>query len=603
VTDRSKIRNFSIIAHIDHGKSTLADRILESTGALEKREMQAQFLDKLDLERERGITIKAQTVRLSYKAADGQTYQLNLIDTPGHVDFNYEVSRSLSACEGALLVVDASQGVEAQTLANVYLAIENDLEIIPVINKIDLPNADPARVKAEVESVIGLDTSNALPISAKTGVGIEALLEAIVQRVPPPTRGSLESPLRALVYDSWFDPYVGVVAQVRIIDGVLKPGDKIAFLSTATEYDVYKLGVFTPHAQEVPELSSGQVGYFSASIKNLRDVRIGDTVTHSRAPASEPLPGFKEVRPMVFGGLFPVDADDYVNLKSALEKLSLNDSAFTFEAETSAALGFGYRCGYLGLLHMEIVQERLEREFQLNLITTAPSVVYKIVLNDGTTLQVDNPSKMPPVQEILRIEEPIVAATIHCPREFVGNVFKLCEERRGIQKDLAFHGMERAVITYELPLNEIVLDFHDKLKSLTKGYASFDYEIVGYQESDLVKLDIKLNGENVDALSIIVHREKAYNRGKELTEKLKDIIDRQMFEIAIQASIGAKVIARSTVKALRKNVTAKCYGGDISRKRKLLEKQKEGKKRMKQVGKVSIPQEAFLAVLKLGDEN
>ncbi len=603
MTDRSKIRNFSIIAHIDHGKSTLADRILESTGALEKREMQAQFLDKLDLERERGITIKAQTVRLSYKAADGQTYQLNLIDTPGHVDFNYEVSRSLSACEGALLVVDASQGVEAQTLANVYLAIENDLEIIPVINKIDLPNADPARVKAEVESVIGLDTSNALPISAKTGVGIEALLEAIVQRVPPPTRGSLESPLRALVYDSWFDPYVGVVAQVRIIDGVLKPGDKIAFLSTATEYDVYKLGVFTPHAQEVPELSSGQVGYFSASIKNLRDVRIGDTVTHSRAPASEPLPGFKEVRPMVFGGLFPVDADDYVNLKSALEKLSLNDSAFTFEAETSAALGFGYRCGYLGLLHMEIVQERLEREFQLNLITTAPSVVYKIVLNDGTTLQVDNPSKMPPVQEILRIEEPIVAATIHCPREFVGNVFKLCEERRGIQKDLAFHGMERAVITYELPLNEIVLDFHDKLKSLTKGYASFDYEIVGYQESDLVKLDIKLNGENVDALSIIVHREKAYNRGKELTEKLKDIIDRQMFEIAIQASIGAKVIARSTVKALRKNVTAKCYGGDISRKRKLLEKQKEGKKRMKQVGKVSIPQEAFLAVLKLGDEN
>jgi GTP-binding protein LepA len=603
VTDRSKIRNFSIIAHIDHGKSTLADRILEATGALEKREMQAQFLDKLDLERERGITIKAQTVRLSYKAKNGETYQLNLIDTPGHVDFNYEVSRSLSACEGALLVVDASQGVEAQTLANVYLAIENDLEIVPVINKIDLPNADPARVKAEVESVIGLDTSKALPISAKTGVGIGDLLEAIVERIPAPTRGSPDSPLRGLIYDSWFDPYVGVVAQVRIIDGVLRAGDKIKFFSTATEYDVYKLGVFTPHAQEVPELRSGQVGYFSAAIKNLRDVRIGDTVTHVRNPASEALPGFKEVRPMVFGGLFPVDADDYVNLKSALEKLSLNDSAFTFEAETSAALGFGYRCGYLGLLHMEIVQERLEREFQLNLITTAPSVVYKIILNDGTSLDVDNPSKMPAVQEILRIEEPIVQATIHCPREFVGNVFKLCEERRGIQKNLAFHGMERAVITYELPLNEIVLDFHDKLKSLTKGYASFDYEIVGYQESDLVKLDIKLNGENVDALSIIVHREKAYNRGKELTEKLKDIIDRQMFEIAIQASIGAKVIARSTVKALRKNVTAKCYGGDISRKRKLLEKQKEGKKRMKQVGKVSIPQEAFLAVLKLGDEN
>jgi GTP-binding protein LepA len=604
VTDsRSNIRNFSIIAHIDHGKSTLADRILEATGALEKREMQSQFLDKLDLERERGITIKAQTVRLSYKAKNGETYQLNLIDTPGHVDFNYEVSRSLSACEGALLVVDASQGVEAQTLANVYLAIENDLEIVPVINKIDLPNADVERVKAEVESVIGLDTSRALPISAKTGIGIGELLEAIVERIPPPTRGTTDGPLRALVYDSWFDPYIGVVAQVRIIDGVLKPGEKIRFFSTNAEYDVYKVGVFTPHVQEVPELSSGQVGYFSAAIKNLRDVRIGDTVTHVRNPAAEPLPGFKEVRPMVFGGLFPVDADDYVNLKTALEKLSLNDSAFSFEAETSAALGFGYRCGYLGLLHMEIVQERLEREFQLNLITTAPSVVYKMVLNDGSVLQVDNPSKMPQVQDILRIEEPIVEATIHCPKEFVGNVLKLCEERRGVQKNLAFHGLERAVISYELPLNEIVLDFHDRLKSLTKGYASFDYEIVGYQESDLVKLDIKLNGDTVDALSIIVHREKAYQRGKDLTEKLKDIIDRQMFEIAIQAAIGAKVIARSTVKALRKNVTAKCYGGDISRKRKLLEKQKEGKKRMKQVGKVAIPQEAFLAVLKLGDES
>lgn len=603
MTNRDQIRNFSIIAHIDHGKSTLADRILEATGALQAREMQSQFLDKLDLERERGITIKAQTVRLSYTASDGKEYQLNLIDTPGHVDFNYEVSRSLSACEGALLVVDASQGVEAQTLANVYLAIENDLEIVPVINKIDLPNADIERVKAEVESVIGLDTSNALPISAKTGIGIEALLEAIVQRIPPPKRGSPDSPLRALVYDSWFDPYVGVVAQVRIIDGVLKPGDKIKFFSNDAEYDVYKLGVYTPHPHEVKELTSGQVGYFSAAIKNLRDVKIGDTVTHARNGATEALPGFKEVRPMVFGGLFPVDADDYVNLKSALEKLSLNDSAFTFEAETSVALGFGYRCGYLGLLHMEIVQERLEREFQLNLITTAPSVVYKIITTDKVELQVDNPSKMPPVQEIERIEEPVVQATVHCPREFVGNVLKLCEERRGVQKDLAFHGMERAVIVYHLPLNEIVLDFHDRLKSLTKGYASFDYEIVGYQESDLVKLDIKLNGDTVDALSIIVHREKAYHRGKELTEKLKDIIDRQMFEIAIQASIGAKIIARSTVKALRKNVTAKCYGGDISRKRKLLEKQKEGKKRMKQVGKVSIPQEAFLAVLKLGDEN
>ncbi len=599
---REKIRNFSIIAHIDHGKSTLADRILEATGALSSREMQAQFLDKLDLERERGITIKAQTVRLTYTAADGETYLMNLIDTPGHVDFNYEVSRSLSACEGALLVVDASQGVEAQTLANVYLAIENDLEIVPVINKIDLPNADPARVKEEVESVIGLDTSDSLLISAKTGIGINDLLEAIVKRVPAPTRGSPSSPLRALVYDSWFDPYVGVVAQVRIIDGVLRPGDKVRFLSNGAEYDVYKLGVFTPHAQEVDELISGHVGYFSASIKNLRDVRIGDTVTSVRDPATEPLPGFKDVRPMVFGGLFPVDADDYANLKSALEKLSLNDSAFTFEPETSAALGFGYRCGYLGLLHMEIVQERLEREFQLNLITTAPSVVYKVVLTNGSVLDVDNPSKMPPVSEIERIEEPIVQATVHCPKEFIGNVIKLCEERRGVQENISIHGSERAVIVYRLPLNEIVLDFHDRLKSLTKGYASFDYEIVGYTESDLVKLDIKLNGDNVDALSIIVHKDKAFYRGRDLTEKLKEIIDRQMFEIAIQAAIGAKVIARSTVKALRKNVTAKCYGGDISRKRKLLEKQKEGKKRMKQVGKVAIPQEAFLAILKLGDD-
>jgi GTP-binding protein LepA len=602
VTPRDKIRNFSIIAHIDHGKSTLADRILEATGALQAREMQAQFLDKLDLERERGITIKAQTVRLTYKAQDGETYQLNLIDTPGHVDFNYEVSKSLSACEGALLVVDASQGVEAQTLANVYLAIENDLEIIPVINKIDLPNANPDRVKEEVESVIGLDTSDSLLISAKTGIGIQDLLEAIVKRVPPPKRGSIDNPLRALVYDSWFDPYVGVVVQARIIDGRLKAGDKIKFLSTDTEYDVYKLGVFTPHAQEVSELESGQVGYFSAAIKNLKDVRIGDTVTHAKEEGVEPLPGFKEVRPMVFGGLFPVDADDYGNLKSALEKLSLNDSAFTFEPETSAALGFGYRCGYLGLLHMEIVQERLEREFELNLITTAPSVVYKIVLNNGTVLDVDNPTKMPEVVEIQRIEEPIVLATIHCPKEYVGNVLKLCEERRGVQKDISFHGMERAVIQYELPLNEIVLDFHDRLKSMTKGYASFDYEIVGYSEADLVRLDIKLNGDPVDALGIIVHRSKAFFRGRELSEKLKELIDRQMFEIAIQACIGAKVIARSTVKALRKNVTAKCYGGDISRKRKLLEKQKEGKKRMKQIGKVSIPQEAFLAVLKLGDE-
>jgi GTP-binding protein LepA len=602
VTDKSNIRNFSIIAHIDHGKSTLADRILEQTGALQAREMQAQFLDKLDLERERGITIKAQTVRLAYRAKDGKEYQLNLIDTPGHVDFNYEVSKSLSACEGALLVVDASQGVEAQTLANVYLAIENNLEIIPVVNKIDLPNADPDRVKEEVETVIGLDTSEALHVSAKTGLGIDELLEAIVERIPAPTRGRDESPLRALVYDSWFDPYLGVVVQVRVMDGVLKPGDRISFFTTDTEYDVYKLGVFTPHSREVGQLASGEVGFFSASIKNLRDVRIGDTVTHARNKAQEALPGFKEVQPMVFGGLFPVDADDFVNLKSALEKLSLNDSAFTFEAETSAALGFGFRCGYLGLLHMEIVQERLEREFQLNLITTAPSVIYKIVMESGETFEIHNPDKMPIVSLIRHIEEPIVTATIHTPKEFVGNVLKLCEDRRGVQKNISFHGTERAMIVYELPLNEIVLDFHDRLKSLTKGYASFDYELAGYAESDLVKLDIKLNGDPVDALSIIVHRSKAFNRGRDLTEKLKEVIDRQMFEIAIQAAIGTKVIARSTVKALRKNVTAKCYGGDISRKRKLLEKQKEGKKRMKQVGNVAIPQEAFLAVLKLGDE-
>jgi GTP-binding protein LepA len=602
VTPRERLRNFSIIAHIDHGKSTLADRILEATGALQKREMQAQFLDKLDLERERGITIKAQTVRLQYKAKDGLDYEMNLIDTPGHVDFNYEVSRSLSACEGALLVVDASQGVEAQTLANVYLAIENDLEIIPVINKIDLPNADPDRVKEEIESLIGLDASNAVLISAKTGIGIEDLLEAIVKRVPAPKRGSLDAPLRALVYDSWFDAYLGVVAQVRVIDGVLRPGEKVSFFTSGAEHDVYKLGVFTPHPHEIPELPSGQVGYFSAAIKNLKDVRIGDTVMSVKNPATEQLPGFREVQPMVFGGLFPVDSDDYSALRTALEKLSLNDSSFTYEAETSAALGFGYRCGYLGLLHMEIVQERLEREFELNLITTAPSVIYRVVLEDQSVLEVDNPTKMPETTKIDHIEEPLVQATIHCPKEYVGNVLKLCEDRRGFQKSISFHGMDRAVIIYELPLNEIVLDFHDKLKSLTKGYASFDYVLSGYQTSDLVKLDIRLNGEPVDALSIISHRDKAYYRGKELTDKLKDIIERQMFEIAIQASIGTKVIARSTVKALRKNVTAKCYGGDISRKRKLLEKQKEGKKRMKQVGKVSIPQEAFLAVLKIGDE-
>ncbi len=620
---RSNIRNFSIIAHIDHGKSTLADRLLEMTGALEKREMQAQFLDKLDLERERGITIKAQTVRLFYRSSDGNEYQLNLIDTPGHVDFSYEVSRSLAACEGALLVVDACQGVEAQTLANVYMAIDNDLEIIPVLNKIDLPNANPERVKREIQDIIGLDARDALEISAKTGYGVQDLLEAVVRRVPSPKRGSEEKSLRALVYDSWFDSYLGVVVQVRVIDGCIKPGDKIRFLSTGGEYEVYKLGVFDPHPIEVPQLSSGEVGYFSASIKNLHDIKIGDTVGLVRDEQAQPLPGFKEVKPMVFGGLFPVDADDYGALRIALEKLSLNDASFTFEPESSAALGFGFRCGYLGLLHMDIIQERLEREFSLNLITTVPSVIYRVILTNGTVVTVDNPTKLPEPQIIEHIEEPVVQVTIHTPMEFVGNVLKLCEERRGNQISLTVHGQAgdtpneaarkaggeeteksqgRAVIVYEMPLNEIVLDFQDKIKSVTRGYASFDYELQGYKPSDLVKLDIKLNGDNVDALSIIVHREKAFYKGRELTEKLKELIHRQMFEIAIQAAIGNKIIARSTVKALRKDVIAKCYGGDITRKRKLLEKQKEGKKRMKQIGKVSIPQEAFLAVLKIGQE-
>lgn len=600
--DRSRIRNFSIIAHIDHGKSTLADRILEFTGALEKREMQAQFLDKLDLERERGITIKAQTVCLEYKAKDGKVYLLNLIDTPGHVDFHYEVSRSLAACEGALLVVDAAQGVEAQTLANVYVAIENDLEILPVINKIDLPTADVEKVKKEIEEVVGLDAQDAVLISAKTGIGIEDLLETLVKKIPPPSRGEIQRPLRALVYDCWYDPHLGAVVQFRIIDGVIKPGDKIKLLNNGSIHEVYKLGVFTPHAKEVKELSSGQVGYFSASIKNLRDIKIGDTICAWNDPAPQALPGFKEVQPMVFGGLFPVDAAEYQNLRSALEKLSINDASFTFEPETSVALGFGFRCGYLGLLHMEIIQERLEREFELDLITTAPSVVFNVTLENGKTIQVDNPTKLPPVQEINSIHEPIVTATIHAPKEFVGNVLSLCQEKRGEQINLGFHSGERALIVYELPLNEIVLDFHDRLKSLTKGYASFDYELKGYKEANLVRLDILLNGEPVDALSIIVHRDKAFTKGRDLTEKLQELIDRQMYDVAIQAVIGSKVIARSTVKALRKNVTAKCYGGDISRKRKLLEKQKEGKKRMKQVGSVSIPQEAFLAVLKLGSE-
>lgn len=600
MTYRDFIRNFSIIAHIDHGKSTLADRILDATGAIQAREMQEQFLDKLDLERERGITIKAQTVRLSYKAEDGNTYELNLIDTPGHVDFHYEVSRSLAACEGALLVVDATQGVEAQTLANVYVAMENSLEIVPVINKIDLPNADPEEVRTEIEDIIGIDAKSALLVSAKTGEGVHEMLEAVVKRMHPPSRGSLEAPLRALVYDSWFDSYLGAVVQIRVIDGEIKEGQKIRFLSTGAVYEVYRVGVFSPHPKQIGFLRSGEVGYFSASIKTLSDVHIGDTVANAATKEHiEPLSGFKKVKPMVFGGLFPVDADDYESLRAALQKLSLNDSSFTFEPETSTALGFGFRCGYLGLLHMEIIQERLEREFELSLITTAPSVVYMVKLKTGGAVEVENPSVLPPLGDIEHIEEPIVTATIHTPQEYVGNVLKLCEEKRGIQKSMSFHGGNRAVIVYDLPLNEIVLDFHDRLKSCSKGYASFDYEVTGYREADLVKLDIRLNNDTVDALSIIVHRDKAYTKGQELTSKLKELIDRQMYDVAIQAAIGTKVIARSTVKALRKNVTAKCYGGDVTRKRKLLEKQKAGKKRMKQVGSVSISQEAFLAILKI----
>jgi len=598
VLERKLIRNFSIIAHIDHGKSTLADRILEMTGALAQRDRTDQFLDNMDLERERGITIKAQTVRLPYTAKDGVTYYFHLLDTPGHVDFQYEVSRSLSACEGALLVVDCTQGVEAQTLAHVYTAIDQGLEIIPVLNKVDLPSADPDRVKREIEDIIGIDTSQALVISGKTGLGVPDLLEAIVQRIPPPTRGSLDAPLRALVYDSWFNSYLGVVVQVRVIDGQMKARDKIKFMQTGAVYEVFKTGVACPFPADVPNLSSGEAGFFSATIRDIHDVKIGDTVGAATVEQIEALPGFKETKPMVFGGLFPVDSDDYQNLRSALEKLSLNDASLSFEPENSVALGFGFRCGYLGLLHMEIVQERLEREFELDLITTAPSVVYRVVKTDKSIVVVDNPTKLPPEGEIEEIQEPLVAVTLHCPKDYIGAVFKLCEERRGTQTNLTVHG-NRAVIEYELPLNEIVLDFHDRLKSVTKGYGSFDYEVKDYRGADLVKLDLLLNGDPVDALSIIVHREHAYTKGRDLAEKLKEVIDRQMFDVAIQASIGNRVIARSTVKALRKNVTAKCYGGDITRKRKLLEKQKEGKKRMKQVGSVTIPQEAFLAILKI----
>lgn len=592
------IRNFSIIAHIDHGKSTLADRLLEATGAITDREKKDQMLDKLDLERERGITIKAQTVRLKYKAKDGKEYELNLIDTPGHVDFNYEVSRSLSACEGAILVVDASQGIQAQTLANVYLAVDNDLEVFPVLNKIDLPAADPDKVKQEIEDVIGLDTSHAVAASAKTGEGIEEILENIVKFFPPP-KGEESRETQALVFDSWFDPYQGVVILMRVFEGELKKGDEIILMATDKKYTIDKLGIFSPHLVEIPFLKAGEVGFMTAAIKDIHDIKIGDTVTGAARPAAAPLAGFKEVKPMVFCGIYPTDSVQYEALRDSLEKLRLNDSSFQYEPETSLALGFGYRCGFLGLLHMEIIQERLEREYDLSLISTAPTVVYQVHLVKGGVLMVDNPAKLPPTQEIEKIEEPYILATIHMPSEYVGSLIQLCEGRRGTQVKMDYLTKDHVAIDYEIPLSEIVFDFYDKLKSLSKGYASFDYNLIGYRPSTLIKLNILINGDPVDALSVVIHKEYAARRGRDLAEKLRKIIPRQQFEVAIQAAIGGRIIARESVKAMRKNVLAKCYGGDISRKRKLLEKQKAGKKRMKQVGNVEIPQEAFLAALKI----
>jgi GTP-binding protein LepA len=599
--DPALIRNFAIIAHIDHGKSTLADRLLELTGSLTAREMQAQVLDAMDLERERGITIKAHSVRMMYPAADGQIYQLNLIDTPGHVDFSYEVSRSLASCEGALLVVDASQGVEAQTLANAYIAINNGLEIIPVINKIDLPSADIERTKEMIEGAVGLDASHALAISAKTGQGVPEVLEAIVKRIPPP-KGRSTNQLQALIFDSWFDSYRGVIVLARVIQGTLYKGQHIRLMSNGRAFDLETLGVLTPKPVEVDQLTAGEVGFLSANIKNVADSKIGDTITDDHHPAIEALPGFEELKPMVFAGLYTVDAHEHTTLREALEKLRLNDSSFFFEPESSAALGFGFRCGFLGLLHMEIIQERLEREFNLELITTAPSVRYKVTLTDGSVVEVDNPSRWPDPSEITRIEEPVILATILSNEEYVGGILKLVEEKRGKQKGFEYVSSTRVMLSYELPLNEIVLDFYDRLKTVSRGYASLDYHLTGSWESPMVKLDILVSGDPVDALSIIVHRDFAYERGKALVSKMRQLIPRQMFEVAIQASIGAKVIARETVHAMRKNVIAKCYGGDISRKRKLLEKQKEGKKRMKRIGRVDIPQEAFLAVLKVGEE-
>ncbi len=600
MTAPESIRNFSIIAHIDHGKSTLADRLLEHTGALSKRELKEQFLDSMDLERERGITIKARSVRLNYVARDGNTYVLNLIDTPGHVDFAYEVSRSLAACEGALLVVDASQGVEAQTLANVYMALDHGLEIVPVINKIDLPGADIERTREEIEQVIGLDAKDAILTSAKEGRGIEDVLEAVVARISPPP-GNATSPTRALIFDSWYDVYEGVIGLVRVIDGELRRGMKVRLMGTNKPGEVMRLGYFTPHEQAVERLGPGEVGMIVAGIKTVADMRVGDTVTDAEHPATEPLAGFKELKPMVFAGLYPTEANQYGALREAMEKLRLNDASLVFEAESSQALGFGFRAGFLGLLHMEIAQERLEREFGLNLIVTAPTVAYRARTTAGSVVMVDNPTHLPPENEIEALEEPFILTSIHLPEEYLGAVMKLCEERRGVQRDLRFMGHGRSILHYEMPLAEIVFDFYDRLKSVSRGYASLDYEFLDFRPEHLVKLDIRINGEVVDALTIIVHRDKAYERGRALCEKMRQLIPRQMFEVAIQAGIGSKIIARESVKALRKNVTAKCYGGDITRKRKLLEKQKEGKKRMKQVGRVEIPQEAFLALLKVGE--
>jgi len=591
------IRNFSIIAHIDHGKSTLADRFIQTCGGLSDREMEAQVLDSMDLERERGITIKAQTAALTYTARDGKTYQLNLIDTPGHVDFSYEVSRSLSACEGALLVVDASQGVEAQTVANCYTAIEQGVEVVPALNKMDLPQADPVRVIAEIEDIIGIPAQDALKVSAKTGEGVTELLEAVIERVPPP-EGDPAKPLKALIIDSWFDNYVGVVMLVRVVDGVLRPKDRILFMSTEANYLCEQVGVFTPKSRPKAELSAGEVGFVIAGIKELKAARVGDTLTGADAPAGEPLPGFKEIKPQVFAGLYPVDSNEYDALRDALEKLHLNDASLRYEPESSQALGFGFRCGFLGLLHMDIVQERLEREYGMALITTAPTVVYQVVLKDGTVMEIENPSRLPDIARVEEVREPIIKASILVPQDYVGPVITLCTQKRGAQKNMQYMGRQ-VMLTYELPLNEVVMDFFDRLKSVSRGYASLDYDFLEYRAGDLVKLDILINGERVDALSLIVHRENSQYRGRELAAKMRELIPRQMFDVAVQAAIGSHIIARETVKALRKNVLAKCYGGDITRKKKLLEKQKAGKKRMKQVGSVEIPQEAFLAILQV----